>query len=85
MAERGRSAGFRMTNEHRLKIKNSNILNALIEHVEGKREMSATQVTAGVALLKKVLPDLQPEAFEDDAGTSEQRHRLEVVFHRADK
>jgi hypothetical protein len=55
---RGRKPGFFMTEEHRLKIKNSNILNALVEHVEGKREMTATQVTAGVALLRKVMPDL---------------------------
>lgn len=58
MAERGRTAGFRMSNDHRVKIQNSNILNALIEHAEGKREMSATQVTAGLGLLKKCLPDL---------------------------
>lgn len=48
-----------MSDDHRVKIQNSNILNALIEHVEGKREMSSTQVTAGIALLKKILPDLQ--------------------------
>lgn len=47
-----------MTDEHRGKIKNSNILNALIEHVEGAREMSATQVSAGLGLLRKVMPDL---------------------------
>lgn len=56
---RGRKPGFVMSDAHRVKIQNSNILNALIEHVEGKREMSSTQVTAGVALLKKVLPDMQ--------------------------
>ena len=55
---RGRKPGFRMSDEHRVKIQNSNILNALIEHVEGTREMSATQVTAGLGLLKKVLPDM---------------------------
>lgn len=55
---RGRKAGFVMPESHRLKIQNSNILNALVEHVEGKREMSATQVSAGIALLRKVLPDL---------------------------
>jgi hypothetical protein len=48
-----------MSNEHRDKIKNSNILNALIEHAEGRRDMAATQVTAGLGLLKKALPDLQ--------------------------
>lgn len=59
MAGRGRKPGFRMSDEHRVKIQNSNILNALIEHAEGRREMSGTQVTAGLGLLKKVLPDLQ--------------------------
>ena len=58
MAERGRRPGFRMSEEHRVKIQNSNILNALVEHVEGKREMTSTQVSAGIALLKKVMPDL---------------------------
>ncbi len=58
MAERGRRPGFRMSDEHRVKIQNSNILNALIEHIEGRREMSATQVSAGLGLLKKVMPDL---------------------------
>lgn len=55
---KGRSPGFRMSNEHRVKIQNSNILNALIEHAEGKRDMSATQVSTGLGLMKKVLPDL---------------------------
>ncbi|MBW3099223.1 hypothetical protein [Pseudohoeflea coraliihabitans] len=49
---------MKLTEAHRDKIKNSNILNALVEHVEGKREMSATQVTAGLGLLRKCLPDL---------------------------
>ena len=44
--------------EHRDKIKNSNILNVLIEHVLGNREMGSTQVTAGLGLLRKVMPDL---------------------------
>lgn len=47
-----------MSEEHRVKIQNSNILNALVEHVEGKREMISTQVSAGLGLLKKVMPDL---------------------------
>jgi transcriptional regulator NrdR family protein len=59
MAARGRKPGFVMSDEHRVKIQNSNILNALVEHVEGRREMSSTQVQAGLGLLKKVLPDLQ--------------------------
>jgi hypothetical protein len=57
-ARRGRTAGFIMSDEHRLKIQNSNILRCLIAHAEGTREMSATQVSAGMGLLRKVLPDL---------------------------
>jgi hypothetical protein len=70
MAERGRQPGFRMSEEHRVKIKNSNILNALIEHVEGSREMSATQVSAGLGLLRKVMPDLASTTIQgdDDGG-----------------
>jgi hypothetical protein len=68
MAKRGRTAGFQMTDDHRVKIKNSNILNALIEHVEGVREMSATQVSAGLGLLRKVMPDLAASADTGDTG-----------------
>ena len=49
---------YQMSHTHRDKIKNSNILNALIEHVEGKRDMSGSQVQAGLGLLKKIMPDL---------------------------
>lgn len=58
MAERGRRPGFKIPEEHRVKIANSNILNALVEHALGQREMSNTQVTAAIALLRKVLPDM---------------------------
>lgn len=63
---RGRQPGFAMSNEHRVKIQNSNILNALIEHAEGTREMSATQITAGLGLLKKALPDLAAVEISGD-------------------
>ena len=49
---------FEMSKDHRVKIQNSNILNALIEHATGKRDMSATQVSAGLGLLRKIMPDL---------------------------
>lgn len=73
---RGRAAGFVMPESHRLKIKNSNILNALIQHVEGKREMSASQVTAGLGLLRKVLPDLAASADVGDCGELRPVNRL---------
>lgn len=55
---RGRKPGFVMSDEHRTKIANSQILKCLLDHVQGEREMSATQVSAGIALLRKVMPDL---------------------------
>jgi len=50
---------YEMGKSHRDKIKNSNILNALIQHAVGERDMSSTQVQAGLGLLKKVMPDLK--------------------------
>jgi hypothetical protein len=57
--KRGRVAGFVMSQEHRDKIAKSNIVTALISHAEGRNDMTATQVTAALGLLKKVMPDLQ--------------------------
>ena len=55
-----------MSNEHRVKIQNSNIINALIEHACGEREMSATQVSAGLGLLRKIMPDLAATTISGD-------------------
>src|SRR5947208_13854709 len=63
---RGRPPGFAMSAEHRVKVQNSNILNALSEHATGAREMSQTQVTAGLGLLRKCLPDLQAVELSTD-------------------
>jgi hypothetical protein len=69
-----------MSNEHRDKIKNSNILTALIQHAEGVREMSATQVTAGLGLLKKALPDLQSVQIAGDDKGGPVKHTLEISW-----
>jgi hypothetical protein len=52
--------------EHRTKIANSKILNRLIEHAEGKVEMTPTQVTAALGLLKKAMPDLSAVQLSGD-------------------
>jgi len=62
----GRPKGFVMSHEHRVKIQNSNILRALIDHVEGTREMSSSQVSAGLGLLKKILPDICSVTLQGD-------------------
>ncbi len=66
---RGRTAGFMMSNAHRVKIQKSNILRVLIEHAEGKREMGPSQVAAGLGLLRKCLPDLSSVEIKGDADS----------------
>lgn len=84
MAQRGRKPGFKMTEEHRDKIRNSNILNALVEHVEGNREMSPTQVTAGLGLLRKVMPDMTENMIKGDED-SPIIHKIERVIVDANR
>lgn len=57
-----------MGEHEREKIRNSNVLKCLIEHAEGRRPMSASAVTAGLGLLKKVLPDLQAVQHSGEDG-----------------
>jgi hypothetical protein len=78
---RGRSP-YRMSEEHRDKIRNSNILSALLDHVLGGREMTSTQVTAGLGLLKKALPDLQAVTVsgDDEADPINVLARIERVL-----
>ena len=68
---RGRRPGFVMGQEHRVKIANSKILNRLISHAEGDEEMSQSQVTAGLALLKKIMPDLSSQTIEHTGADGE--------------
>jgi hypothetical protein len=54
---RTRASPDRFSSE-RQKIQASGILDALIEYAEGRRDMSSSQVSAALGLLKKALPDL---------------------------
>ena len=58
MAKRGRKPGFTMPEDQRSKISKSQILNRLIKFSLGEVEMAPHAVTASIALLRKVLPDL---------------------------
>lgn len=42
----------------RARVKAGGIVKVLQEHIVGKREMSASQVTAALGLLRKTVPDL---------------------------
>lgn len=70
MAGRGRASGFKMPDEHRLKIANSNILSKLIAFAEGRKnaEMEPHRVTAALGLLRKVMPDMTENMLKGDAG-----------------
>ena len=54
----------------RRKIQASGILDALIEYAEGRRDMSSSQVSAALGLLKKALPDLSTLALAGEAEGS---------------
>jgi hypothetical protein len=64
---RGRLPGFRMSHEHRDKIKTANIINRMQKVALGEVEGSQVSVNAAIALLRKVLPDLQATQHSGDA------------------
>ena len=55
----------------RAKIQTTQIAKRLMDHILGNIELSATQVTAALGLLKKTLPDLQ--SLEVDQTINDER------------
>lgn len=77
-----------MTAAWREKIKASMLLNRLQDHVEGKVEMTSTQIRAAEILLKKCLPDLTENTNRNNSGYEETlEERLKQIeqarVHRA--
>lgn len=83
--KRGRRPGFKMPEEHRGKIRQAAILNALQEHVIGTRPMQQTQVTAATVLLRKVMPDLTSTALSGDADNPVTLRTIVIDTGSADK
>ena len=54
------------TDEIRNKIRASQLVNRLENHVFGEVEMNSTQVTAALGLLKKCVPDIQAVQHSGD-------------------
>lgn len=54
----------------REKIRTSQLINRLENHVLGKIELSATQVTAALGLMKKTLPDLTAVEHSGEIATN---------------
>lgn len=55
------------TDEIRNKIRASQLVNRLENHVFGEVEMNSTQVTAALGLLKKCVPDIQAIQHSGDS------------------
>jgi len=71
----------RHQDEIREKIRASQLVNALENHVLGKRKMASTQVTAALGLLKKCVPDLSRSEVTGKDGDAIQFEKVvrEVV------
>ncbi len=54
----------------REKIRASQLVNRLEDHVFGEVEMTSTQVTAALGLLKKCVPDVTESKTEIETGES---------------
>lgn len=65
----------------KLRIKTSQIINRLQDHVFGEVELVATQVTAGLALLRKTIPDLSATTHEGNPDKPIETN-LSITFRR---
>lgn len=83
-----------MSSYHREKIAKSQILKRLIEHAEGKlssagiggnQEMSATQVTAALSLLDRVLPKLTQAQIEQNVTVEDKIEAIKIISVAPDK
>ena len=63
----------------REKIQTTQIVNRLTNHVLGKVDMSPSQVSAGLGLLRKTLPDLAQTELTGADGGPVQVTRIELV------
>lgn len=64
----------------RHKIMDSGVIDALIDFVEGRRDLSPEQVATGIALAKKIVPDLATAALppEDDEASENASPEFEI-------
>lgn len=85
MAKRGRTPGFIMSEHHRTKIAKSRILGNLIKYAEGDDTIiTKPQADIGVALLRKVMPDLSTVTLEGGDEPLNVVHTIERKIVKAD-
>ncbi len=63
----------------REKIRSSQLVNSLENHVFGKKKLETSQVTAALGLLKKTVPDLSQVSGTGDEG----EHVVKIVHEAA--
>jgi hypothetical protein len=71
-----RTRKVRLSEEWKEKIRISQIINRLAQHVDGEVELKSTQIKAAEILLKKVVPDM---ARTEIAGDEDQPLAIRVV------
>lgn len=69
-------------------ITDSGVVEALVEFTEGRREMTSDQVAAGLALMKKIVPDLAnlalpPEDADTEAEDESPKFEIHIVDPKA--
>lgn len=76
-----------MQDDWRKKIRAANILTRLYDHVEGKNELSATQIKAADIILKKLEPDLNKsdvQQLDKDGNKADAGFTINIKHIKAD-
>lgn len=71
---------IRHDDETRAKIRAGAIISRFMKHIDGKIDLSPTQVSCGKALLAKVLPDLSTTTLKGDPSAPV---TFQTVYERA--
>lgn len=71
-----------LTEEWKARIKAGGIMSKLMDHVDGKTELSPTQVKAADILLKKIVPDLARQELTGKDGDKLIPDKIEFVLVR---
>ena len=70
------------TDKTREKIRASMLVNRLQDHVEGKADMTSTQVKAASVLLSKVMPDLSAADITTHEPESTMQEKFQALVHQ---
>jgi hypothetical protein len=82
MAVRKRLAHDQKTRE---KIQTSQLINRLTSHVLGEVDLSSSQVTAALGLIRKTLPDLQATEYSGEIEGNLTHNLIQVEYIGSDK